>query len=76
MHDPCTSSLMKTKAVVNCKIYLNTFEVREVRELILFLFFSLVKVKFGEPADQDSQELFGLICQFVHDFKRAHAEII
>lgn len=41
-----------------------------------FCFFSLVKVKFGEPADQDSQELFGLICQFVHDFKRAHAEII
>lgn len=38
--------------------------------------FSLFKVKFGEPADLDSQELFGLICQFVHDFKKAHADII
>ncbi|XP_074538446.1 uncharacterized protein LOC141799922 [Halichoeres trimaculatus] len=38
--------------------------------------YSVILVKFGEPADQDSQELFGLICQFVHDFKRAHAEII
>nr|XP_046253301.1 formin-like protein 13 [Scatophagus argus] len=38
--------------------------------------YSVILVKFGEPADQDSQELFGLICQFVHDFKRAHAEIL
>ncbi|XP_070766720.1 uncharacterized protein [Enoplosus armatus] len=38
--------------------------------------YSVILVKFGEPADQDSQELFGLICQFVHDFKRAHAEMI
>ncbi|XP_044067459.1 formin-like protein 13 [Siniperca chuatsi] len=38
--------------------------------------YSVILVKYGEPADQDSQELFGLICQFVHDFKRAHAEII
>ncbi|XP_040007677.1 formin-like protein 13 [Xiphias gladius] len=38
--------------------------------------YSVILVKFGEPADQDSQELFGLICQFVHDFKRTHAEII
>ncbi|XP_070823607.1 uncharacterized protein [Chaetodon trifascialis] len=36
--------------------------------------YSVILVKFGEPADQDSQEFFGLICQFVHDFKRAHAE--
>lgn len=36
--------------------------------------YSDILVKFGEPADQDSQELFGLLCQFVHDFKRAHAE--
>ncbi|XP_035501867.1 formin-like protein 6 isoform X2 [Scophthalmus maximus] len=38
--------------------------------------YSVILVKFGEPADQDSQELLGLICQFVHDFKRAHAEMI
>ncbi|XP_033987624.1 protein diaphanous homolog 3-like [Trematomus bernacchii] len=38
--------------------------------------YSVILVKFGEPADQDSQELFGLICQFVHDFRGAHAEMI
>ncbi|KAF7669501.1 hypothetical protein LDENG_00189520 [Lucifuga dentata] len=38
--------------------------------------YSAIVVKFGEPADQDSQELFGLVCQFLQDFKRAHAEII
>ncbi|XP_026188297.1 formin-like protein 3 isoform X2 [Mastacembelus armatus] len=38
--------------------------------------YSVILVKFGEPADQDSQEFFGLICQFVHDFKKAHATII
>lgn len=38
--------------------------------------YSVILVKFGEPADQDSQELFGLICQFVHDFRRARAEIV
>lgn len=37
--------------------------------------FPLFKVKFGEAADRDSQELFSLICQFVQDFKRAHAEL-
>ncbi|XP_042264119.1 formin-like protein 13 isoform X1 [Thunnus maccoyii] len=37
--------------------------------------YSVILVKFGEPADQDSQELFGLICQFIHEFKRTHAEI-
>ncbi|XP_041700986.1 protein diaphanous homolog 1-like [Coregonus clupeaformis] len=34
-----------------------------------------ILVKFGEPMDQDSQELFGLVCQFVNDFNRTHAEI-
>lgn len=38
--------------------------------------YSSVLVKFGEPANQDSQELFGTICQFVHNFKRAYSEII
>lgn len=37
--------------------------------------FPLFQVRFGEAADQDSQELFGLISQFVHDFKRAHADL-
>ncbi|XP_077432544.1 uncharacterized protein LOC144058132 isoform X2 [Vanacampus margaritifer] len=35
-----------------------------------------LKVKFGEAADQDSQELFGFICQFIHDFKRARADVM
>lgn len=48
-----------------------TKECEEMKKL-----YSVVLVKFGEPADQDSQELFGLICQFVHDFKRAYAEMI
>ncbi|XP_061591180.1 uncharacterized protein LOC133456670 [Cololabis saira] len=39
-------------------------------------FYSVILVKFGEPADQDSQQLFGVICQFLHDFKRAHAETV
>ncbi|XP_069566985.1 uncharacterized protein [Brachyistius frenatus] len=38
--------------------------------------YSVILVKFGEPADQDSQELFGQICQFIHDFKRTKAETI
>ncbi|XP_029912350.1 formin-like protein 6 [Myripristis murdjan] len=38
--------------------------------------FSDILVKFGEPANQDSRELFGLVCQFMHDFKRTHAEIV
>lgn len=37
--------------------------------------FPLFKVRFGEAADQDSLELFGLICQFVREFRRAHAEL-
>ncbi|KAG7239241.1 hypothetical protein INR49_029540 [Caranx melampygus] len=35
-----------------------------------------LKVKFGEPADRDSQKLFELICQFILGFKKAHADII
>lgn len=38
--------------------------------------YSVILVKFGEAADLDSQELFGVICQFIHDFKRAHAETV
>ncbi|KAF7209212.1 formin-E [Nothobranchius furzeri] len=38
--------------------------------------YSVILVKFGEPADQDSQEFFGLISQFVLDFRRAHAEMV
>lgn len=35
----------------------------------------LSKVKFGEAADQDSQQLFGLISHFVHDFRGTHADL-
>ncbi|XP_054465140.1 uncharacterized protein LOC129099788 [Anoplopoma fimbria] len=38
--------------------------------------YSVILVKFGEPADQDSQELFGLICHFIHEFKGAHANVL
>ncbi|KAJ0036332.1 hypothetical protein NQD34_005009 [Periophthalmus magnuspinnatus] len=38
--------------------------------------YSAILVKFGEAPDQDSQELFGVICQFIHDFKRARAETV
>ncbi|KAK5599782.1 hypothetical protein CRENBAI_015916 [Crenichthys baileyi] len=38
--------------------------------------YSVILVKFGEPPDQDSQELFGMIYQFLHDFRRAHAETV
>ncbi|XP_035997675.1 formin-like protein 13 [Fundulus heteroclitus] len=38
--------------------------------------YSVILVKFGEPPDQDSQELFGMICQFLHDFRRVYAETV
>ncbi|XP_066528405.1 uncharacterized protein [Hoplias malabaricus] len=34
-----------------------------------------ILVKFGEPLDQDSQELFGWVCQFINEFKRIHSEL-
>ncbi|XP_043086208.1 formin-like protein 3 isoform X2 [Puntigrus tetrazona] len=33
-----------------------------------------ILIKFGEPLDQDSQEVFGWICQFISDFKKAYSE--
>ncbi|KAF6737076.1 Formin-H [Oryzias melastigma] len=36
--------------------------------------YSAILVQFGEPADRDSKEFFGVISQFLHDFRRAHAE--
>ncbi|KAB5546511.1 hypothetical protein PHYPO_G00072940 [Pangasianodon hypophthalmus] len=33
-----------------------------------------ILVKFGEPLDQDSQEVFGWVCQFINEFKRVQAE--
>ncbi|XP_062397032.1 formin-H [Sardina pilchardus] len=35
--------------------------------------YSDILVRFGEAADQDSQELFGWVCQFITEFKKAHA---
>ncbi|XP_050838211.1 delphilin-like isoform X1 [Serinus canaria] len=37
--------------------------------------YSNVLVRFGEPADLDSQELFGWISSFICDFRRACAEL-
>ncbi|XP_063065355.1 uncharacterized protein LOC134457323 [Engraulis encrasicolus] len=34
-----------------------------------------ILVKFGEAADQDSQELFGWVCHFITEFKKVHAEL-
>ncbi|GAA6107004.1 formin-H isoform X1 [Tachysurus ichikawai] len=33
-----------------------------------------ILVKFGEPLDQDSQEVFGWVCQFINEFRKVHAE--
>ncbi|XP_051789065.1 formin-H isoform X2 [Erpetoichthys calabaricus] len=33
-----------------------------------------ILLKFGEPQEQDSQELFGWVCSFVCDFKRIYTE--
>ncbi|XP_057176028.1 formin-H isoform X2 [Triplophysa rosa] len=33
-----------------------------------------ILVKFGEPLDQDSQELFGWVGQFINDFKKVYSE--
>uniref|UniRef100_A0A8C1L8I6 Formin-like protein 13 n=1 Tax=Cyprinus carpio TaxID=7962 RepID=A0A8C1L8I6_CYPCA len=33
-----------------------------------------ILIKFGEPVDQDSQEVFGWICQFISDFKKLYSE--
>ncbi|MGH0183897.1 UNVERIFIED_CONTAM: hypothetical protein FKN15_018952 [Acipenser sinensis] len=38
--------------------------------------YSDILVKFGEPQDQDSQELFGWVCSFISNFKRIYEEII
>ncbi|XP_030144603.4 disheveled-associated activator of morphogenesis 1-A [Taeniopygia guttata] len=37
--------------------------------------YSNVLVKFGEPADLDSQELFGWISSFISEFRKACAEV-
>ncbi|XP_071758734.2 uncharacterized protein LOC139914344 [Centroberyx gerrardi] len=55
----------------NTDLSLLTKKCEEMRKL-----YSDILVKYGEPVHQDSQELFGLVCQFVHDFKRARAEIL
>ncbi|XP_058847125.1 uncharacterized protein LOC117412189 isoform X3 [Acipenser ruthenus] len=38
--------------------------------------YSDILVKFGEPQEQDSQELFGWVCSFISNFKRIYEEII
>ncbi|XP_041080242.1 formin-like protein 13 [Polyodon spathula] len=38
--------------------------------------YSDILVKFGEPQEQDSQELFGWVCSFISNFKKIHEEII
>ncbi|KAM4610175.1 uncharacterized protein ACJ7VT_013485 isoform 2-T2 [Polymixia lowei] len=55
----------------NADLTLLTKKCEDMKKL-----YSDILVKFGEPRDQDSQELFGLVCQFIHDFKRARAEIL
>ncbi|XP_066055233.1 uncharacterized protein [Chamaea fasciata] len=37
--------------------------------------YSSVLVKFGEPPDLDSQELFGWISSFISEFRKARAEV-
>ncbi|OXB54787.1 hypothetical protein ASZ78_002833 [Callipepla squamata] len=38
--------------------------------------YSSVLVKFGEPQDRDSQELFGWISSFITEFRKACAEVM
>ncbi|XP_009869524.1 PREDICTED: uncharacterized protein LOC104275299 [Apaloderma vittatum] len=38
--------------------------------------YSNILVKFGEPQDLDSQELFGWISSFIREFKKACAEVM
>ncbi|XP_034550783.1 formin-like protein 13 [Notolabrus celidotus] len=71
LHPNFTKDLKMAIEKYNMDLAALTKTCEEMKKL-----YSVILVKFGEPADQDSQELFGLICQFVHDFKRAHAEII
>ncbi|XP_031421399.2 protein diaphanous homolog 1-like [Clupea harengus] len=47
-----------------------TKKSKEMRKI-----YSDILVKFGEAADQDSQELFGWVCQFITEFKKVHAEL-
>ncbi|KAG7472064.1 hypothetical protein MATL_G00104550 [Megalops atlanticus] len=35
-----------------------------------------VLMKFGEPPEQDSQELFGWVCSFISDFRKIHSEVM
>lgn len=37
---------------------------------------SNLQVKFGEPQDLDSQELFGWISSFISEFRKACAEVM
>ncbi|TSL61285.1 Cerebellin-4 [Bagarius yarrelli] len=34
-----------------------------------------ILVKFGEPLEQDSQEVFGWVCTFITEFKKVHADL-
>ncbi|XP_051805986.1 uncharacterized protein LOC127534554 [Acanthochromis polyacanthus] len=71
-HHPNFSKDLKTAIEkYNADLSALTKTCEEMKKL-----YSVTLVKFGEPADQDSQDLFGLICQFIHDFKRAHAETV
>ncbi|XP_064420276.1 formin-F [Latimeria chalumnae] len=38
--------------------------------------YSDILIKFGEPQDQDSQELFGWVSSFIKDFKKVYAQIM
>lgn len=51
------------------------FTVQSTVWISLFIWFLfLPQLKFGEPLDQDSQEVFGWICQFISDFKKVYSE--
>ncbi|XP_018546178.1 uncharacterized protein LOC108892814 isoform X2 [Lates calcarifer] len=71
-HNPNFSKDLKTAIEkYNTDLTALTKTCEEMKKL-----YSVILVRFGEPADVDSQELFGLICQFVHDFKKTHTEIV
>ncbi|XP_029361871.1 formin-like protein 13 [Echeneis naucrates] len=70
-HPNFTRDLKTAIEKYNADLAVLTKTCEEMKKL-----YSVILVKFGELPDQDSQELFGLIGQFVYNFKEAHAEVI
>ncbi|KAL6483408.1 hypothetical protein MHYP_G00082800 [Metynnis hypsauchen] len=69
-HSKFTKDLKLAIEKYEADLYQLTKRCEEMRKL-----YTDILVKFGEPLDQDSKELFGCVCQFVNEFKRIHSEL-